>query len=147
PTLVQVMTRKAAGGTTRPLLTMLTRMNVTAVALCINAPNTRPRTPASTGEPVDRAIRERKLGPVMRRRFSPTWCIPRKNRPSPRISRPKMSIKALAVITAGGFYLLSDTRQAAARAAPELREQSLNSGQFLHHFWVQVLEMVLDEPV
>ena len=54
PTLHQTTITLAAADWIRPLPTMLTKINVTAVALCISAPATSPQTPDSHGVPVAR---------------------------------------------------------------------------------------------
>ena len=85
PTLHHTTTIRAEDVWINPLPTMLTRMNVTAVALCISAPATSPSNAASTGVCV--ADLTRFLNPPLLnwRRFCPTNCNPRKNNPSPRM--------------------------------------------------------------
>src|SRR5262245_51916516 len=84
PTLHQMMMGSAAAISITPPLTMLTRMKVTAVALCIRSPKTTPTSAARTVEWVVWPTRARKLSLESWRRFCPISWMPRKKRPRPR---------------------------------------------------------------
>jgi hypothetical protein len=86
PTLHQTMTGSAADVSTSPVVTRPTRMNVTAVALCMSAPKSTPTRLASGREWIVRCTSAPKLGPASWRSAIPISWMPRKKRPRPRTS-------------------------------------------------------------
>ena len=92
PTLHHTTITLADADLINPLPTMLTRINVTAVALCMRAPATSPQTPETHGVPVAPRTSWRSPPPLRARIFCPVSCRPKKNRPSPRMTPLKINM-------------------------------------------------------